>query len=80
MGPMVGGGANMTPVDFKQKVITNVEYVINRVSEIAPQYFSEEVNPYQPLERDVLYYVISLVQYDFFFLNGDIILIFVQCV
>lgn len=43
MAPMAAGGT-MSPVDFKQKVITNVEHVVARVKEIAPQNFSEEVS------------------------------------
>lgn len=43
MAPMAAGGT-MSPVDFKQKVITNVEHVITRVKGIAPQNFSEEVS------------------------------------
>lgn len=43
MGPMAAGGT-MSPVDFKQKVITNVEHVIARVKGIAPQNVSEEVS------------------------------------
>lgn len=42
MASMAAGGT-MSPVDFKQKVITNVEHVITRVKGIAPQNFSEEV-------------------------------------
>lgn len=43
IAPIVGGGSSMTPLDFKQKVTTNVEHVISRINGIAPQYFSEEV-------------------------------------
>lgn len=43
MAPFAGGGS-MNPVDFKQKVISNVEHVIDRINGIAPQYFSEEVS------------------------------------
>lgn len=42
MAPMAGG--TMSPVDFKQKVITNVERVIVRIKGVAPQNFSEEVS------------------------------------
>lgn len=35
------GGIN--PMDFEQKVTTNVDNVIGRIKGIAPQYFSEEV-------------------------------------
>ena len=43
LAPVVGGG-NLNPVDFKQKVTTNVDHVIDRINGIAPQYVSEEVN------------------------------------
>ncbi|XVE87428.1 hypothetical protein DITRI_Ditri18aG0116500 [Diplodiscus trichospermus] len=43
LAPAAGGGS-LNPVDFKHKVITNVENVIGRISGIAPQCFSEEVN------------------------------------
>ncbi|KHN41897.1 Transformation/transcription domain-associated protein [Glycine soja] len=56
MAPMAAGGT-MSPVDFKQKVITNVEHVITRVKGIAPQNFSEEeenvMDPPQPVQRGV---------------------------
>ena len=42
MAPFSGGGS-MNPADFKQKVINNVDHVINRINGVAPQYFSEEV-------------------------------------
>lgn len=42
MAPIAGGGG-MNPVDFKQKITTNVELVIGRINSIAPQYLSEEV-------------------------------------
>lgn len=40
----VVGAGNLNPVDFKQKVTTNVENVIGRITGIAPQYISEEVS------------------------------------
>ncbi|KAL6010355.1 hypothetical protein ACLOJK_000786 [Asimina triloba] len=43
--PVTAGGIN--PLDFEQKVTTNVDQVINRIKGIAPQFFSEEV-PYYP--------------------------------
>ncbi|KAI8019703.1 Transcription-associated protein 1 [Camellia lanceoleosa] len=56
LAPVVGGGS-MNPVDFKQKVTTNVEHVISRINGIAPQYVSEEdenaVDPPQPVQRGV---------------------------
>lgn len=42
LGP--AGGSGLNPIDFKDKVSTNVENVIGRINGIAPQ-FSEEVNP-----------------------------------
>jgi len=35
----------MNPIEFKQKVTTNVEHVIGRINGIAPQYITEEVSP-----------------------------------
>ncbi|XP_068325472.1 uncharacterized protein [Pyrus communis] len=56
MAPFAGGG-NMNPIDFKQKVIANVEHVIGRINGIAPQYFSEEedngMEPPQSVQRGV---------------------------
>ncbi|CAI9110926.1 OLC1v1011036C1 [Oldenlandia corymbosa var. corymbosa] len=56
MGPMIGGGG-LNPVDLKQKITTNVEHVIGRISGIAPQYISEEeengVDPPQSVQRGV---------------------------
>lgn len=43
LAPVVGGG-NMNPVDFKQKITTNVDHVIDRINGIAPQYVCEEVS------------------------------------
>lgn len=43
LAPVVGGG-NMNPVDFKQKITTNVDHVIERINGIAPQYVCEEVS------------------------------------
>ncbi|XLR64513.1 hypothetical protein S83_015185 [Arachis hypogaea] len=55
MAPMAGG--TMSPVDFKQKVITNVEHVVERIKGIAPQNYSEEeenaMEPPQPVQRGV---------------------------
>lgn len=42
LGP--AGGSGLNPIDFKDKVSTNVENVIGRINGIAPQ-FSEEVTP-----------------------------------
>lgn len=36
----------MNPIEFKQKVTTNVEHVIGRINGIAPQYITEEVKPH----------------------------------
>ncbi|WJX55823.1 non-specific serine/threonine protein kinase [Trifolium repens] len=56
MAPMAAGGT-MSPVDFKQKVITNVEHVVARVKGIAPQNFSDEeenvMEPLQSVQRGV---------------------------
>ncbi|MCI02516.1 transformation/transcription domain-associated protein-like, partial [Trifolium medium] len=56
MAPMAAGGT-MSPVDFKQKVITNVEHVVARVKGIAPQNFSDEeenvMEPPQSVQRGV---------------------------
>ncbi|KAK3024458.1 hypothetical protein RJ639_042990, partial [Escallonia herrerae] len=41
LAPVVGGGS-LNPVDFRQKISTNVEHVIGRIGGIAPQYVSEE--------------------------------------
>jgi len=41
----ISGVGSMNPIEFKQKVTTNVEHVIGRITGIAPQYFSEEVSP-----------------------------------
>lgn len=41
----IAGGSSMNPIEFKQKVTTNVEHVIGRINGIAPQYISEEVSP-----------------------------------
>lgn len=42
LGPVVGG-STLNPTDFRQKITTNVEHVIDRINSIAPQYISEEV-------------------------------------
>lgn len=56
LAPVVGGG-NMNPIDFKQKITTNVDHVIDRINGIAPQYVSEEeenaVDPPQSVQRGV---------------------------
>ncbi|KAI8537003.1 hypothetical protein RHMOL_Rhmol10G0301200 [Rhododendron molle] len=56
LAPVVGGG-NMNPVDFKQKITTNVDHVIDRINGIAPQYVCEEeenaVDPPQSVQRGV---------------------------
>ncbi|KAJ8771163.1 hypothetical protein K2173_023488 [Erythroxylum novogranatense] len=53
----VGGGSSMNPVDFKNKVTTNVDHVISRINGIAPQFLSEEeenaVDPPQSVQRGV---------------------------
>ncbi|XP_059645489.1 uncharacterized protein LOC132287044 [Cornus florida] len=55
MGPV--GGGSLNPIEFKQKVTTNVEHVISRINGIAPQYISEEeengVDPPQSVQRGV---------------------------
>ncbi|XAR57979.1 Non-specific serine/threonine protein kinase [Bertholletia excelsa] len=54
----VVGGGSLNPADFKQKVTTNVEHVIGRISGIAPQFVSEEeengVDPPQSVQRGVM--------------------------
>ncbi|KAA8531972.1 hypothetical protein F0562_006886 [Nyssa sinensis] len=56
LAPVVGGGS-LNPIDFKQKVTSNVENVIGRITGIAPQYLSEEeenpVDPPQSVQRGV---------------------------
>ncbi|XP_049383285.1 uncharacterized protein LOC125847672 isoform X2 [Solanum stenotomum] len=56
LAPVVGAG-NLNPVDFTQKVATNVENVIGRINGIAPQYISEEeengMDPPQSVQRGV---------------------------
>lgn len=42
MAPVAGAG-NLNPTEFKHKIIANVESVIGRINEIAPQCVSEEV-------------------------------------
>lgn len=42
----IAGGSGLNPVDFKQKITTNVDLVIGRINGIAPQYLSEEVCSY----------------------------------
>ncbi|KAJ7944171.1 Transformation/transcription domain-associated protein [Quillaja saponaria] len=54
----IAGGGTMSPSDFKQKVTTNVDNVINRINGMAPQYFSDEeenaMEPPQPVQRGVI--------------------------
>ncbi|KAF5735955.1 Phosphatidylinositol 3- and 4-kinase family protein with FAT domain isoform 1 [Tripterygium wilfordii] len=56
LAPVPGGGS-MSPIDFKNKVTTNVDHVIGRISRVAPQYFSEEeenaVDPPQAVQKGV---------------------------
>ncbi|CAN4078750.1 unnamed protein product [Withania somnifera] len=56
LAPVVGAGS-LNPVDFKQKIATNVENVIGRINGIAPQYISEEeengMDPPQSVQRGV---------------------------
>ncbi|VFQ99863.1 unnamed protein product [Cuscuta campestris] len=55
--PVVTTAGNLTPVELKQKITTNVEHVIGRVNEIAPQFISEEdenaMDPPQSVQRGV---------------------------
>lgn len=48
--PAAAGG--ISPVEFEQKVKTNVEQVIGRVKLIAPQCFPEEVLYLMPILKD----------------------------
>ncbi|KAE8010614.1 hypothetical protein FH972_006971 [Carpinus fangiana] len=56
LAPISGGGST-NPIEFKQKVTTNVEHVIGRINGIAPQFFSEEeenaMEPPQSVQRGV---------------------------
>ncbi|XP_076887806.1 uncharacterized protein LOC143538050 [Bidens hawaiensis] len=56
LAPVVGGGS-LNPVEFRQKITTNVEQVIGRINGIAPQFISEEeensVDPPQSVQRGV---------------------------
>ncbi|GJS29218.1 transformation/transcription domain-associated protein-like protein isoform X2 [Tanacetum coccineum] len=56
LAPVVGGGS-MNPVEFRQKITTNVEQVIGRINGIAPQFITEEeensVDPPQSVQRGV---------------------------
>ncbi|KVI08775.1 Armadillo-type fold [Cynara cardunculus var. scolymus] len=56
LAPVVGGGS-LNPVEFRQKITTNVEQVIGRINGIAPQFVSEEeensVDPPQSVQRGV---------------------------
>ncbi|XP_050292389.1 uncharacterized protein LOC126733218 isoform X1 [Quercus robur] len=53
----IAGGSSMNPIEFKQKVTTNVEHVIGRINGIAPQYITEEeentMEPPQSVQRGV---------------------------
>ncbi|KNA06133.1 hypothetical protein SOVF_183880 [Spinacia oleracea] len=55
LAPVPGGG--LTPEDFKHKVTTNVEHVIDRINVIAPQSLSDEddnaMEPPQSVQRGV---------------------------
>ncbi|KAK9062066.1 hypothetical protein SSX86_019251 [Deinandra increscens subsp. villosa] len=57
LAPVVGGGS-LNPVEFRQKITTNVEEVIGRINGIAPQFISEEdensVDPPQSVQRGVI--------------------------
>jgi transformation/transcription domain-associated protein len=44
----------MNPADFKHKVTTNVDNVINRITGIAPQYLSEEVTSISNIPSNVM--------------------------
>ncbi|GAB4848475.1 hypothetical protein Ancab_003180 [Ancistrocladus abbreviatus] len=56
LAPVAGGGS-LNPAEFKNKVTTNVENVIGRISGIAPQSFCEEeenvMEPPQSVQRGV---------------------------
>lgn len=56
MAPVAGAG-NLNPTEFKHKIIANVESVIGRINEIAPQCVSEEeenaLEPPQSVQRGV---------------------------
>ncbi|KAI3989472.1 hypothetical protein MKX01_022747 [Papaver californicum] len=53
----VAPGGSMNPMDFKHKVTANVENVVGRIKNIAPQYYSEEednaMEPPQSVQRGV---------------------------
>ncbi|MCL7050221.1 hypothetical protein MKW94_020144 [Papaver nudicaule] len=53
----VAPGGSMNPLDFKHKVTINVENVVGRIKNIAPQYYSEEednsMEPPQSVQRGV---------------------------
>ncbi|KAK6924485.1 PIK-related kinase, FAT, partial [Dillenia turbinata] len=53
----VAGGGSLNPAEFKSKVTTNVEHVIKRINDIAPQGLAEEeenaVDPPQSVQRGV---------------------------
>lgn len=58
----VAGGSSLNPVDFRDKVSTNVDNVICRINGIAPQFSEEEetqrenvatVEPPQSVQRGV---------------------------
>ncbi|KAL8160447.1 hypothetical protein V2J09_001984 [Rumex salicifolius] len=56
MAPMAAGGS-LNPADFQLKVTTNVDYVIGRISDIAPQNYCDEdengIEPPQSVQRGV---------------------------
>lgn len=62
MPPLGAAGGSLNPIDFKDKVSTNVENVIGRINGIAPQFSEEEetaqkesvlVEPPQSVQRGV---------------------------
>jgi transformation/transcription domain-associated protein len=53
LGP-AASGSSMNPADFKHKVTTNVDNVINRITGIAPQFLSEEVTSISDIPSNVM--------------------------
>lgn len=47
-------GGSLNPVDFKNKVTTNVDHVIARIHGISPQFYSEEVILFDILKMRLL--------------------------
>jgi hypothetical protein len=45
--PVAAGMIN--PLDFQQKVVNNVEHVINRIKSISPHYLADEVRSFEML-------------------------------